>query len=122
MADDKETKMEESGLSTHSSDSPSLTEKEFDGGQQLHEVEEPTRDLVEEPPAPESTAVKQEPTELHKVTSAKDAAEVELTRIMTSGDGVEYPTGAKLQLICLALCLSVFLMALVLALPLTRLF
>jgi len=46
-----------------------------------------------------------------KVFSAKDAQE-ELTKIMTSGEGVEYPTGVKLQLISLALCLSVFLMAL----------
>jgi hypothetical protein len=34
---------------------------------------------------------------------------------MTSGEGIEYPTGVKLGLISLALCLSVFLMALVCA-------
>lgn len=38
---------------------------------------------------------------------------VELTKIMTSAEGVEYPTGLKLGLISLALCLSVFLIALV---------
>lgn len=31
---------------------------------------------------------------------------------MTSGEGIEYPTGVRLGLISLALCLSVFLMAL----------
>ncbi|PBP24659.1 DHA14-like major facilitator [Diplocarpon rosae] len=35
-----------------------------------------------------------------------------LTRINTSQDGTEYPTGVKLGLISLALCLSVFLIAL----------
>lgn len=33
----------------------------------------------------------------------------ELARINTSQEGVEYPTGVKLGLISLALCLSVFL-------------
>tara|TARA_R110002060_G_scaffold75337_1_gene84975 strand:- start:2897 stop:3262 length:366 start_codon:yes stop_codon:yes gene_type:complete len=37
----------------------------------------------------------------------------ELARINTSQDGVEYPTGLKLGLISLALCLSVLLIALV---------
>ena len=50
--------------------------------------------------------------ELKRVQSAKEAQE-ELTKIMTSGEGVEYPTGVRLGLISLALCLSVFLMALV---------
>lgn len=36
-----------------------------------------------------------------------------LTKINTSQEGVEYPTGVKLGLISLALCLSVFLIALV---------
>lgn len=50
--------------------------------------------------------------DLKKVMSAKQAQE-ELNRVMTSGEGIEYPTGAKLGLITMALCLSVFLMALV---------
>jgi hypothetical protein len=37
----------------------------------------------------------------------------ELKKIQTSEEGVEYPTGVRLGLITLALCLSVFLMALV---------
>lgn len=50
--------------------------------------------------------------ELHRVKSSKEAA-AELQKVLTSGEGVEYPTGMKLGLISLALCLSVFLMALV---------
>ncbi len=50
---------------------------------------------------------------LRKVRSTTKDVEEELTRVMTSGEGVEYPTGVKLSLITLALCLSVFLMALV---------
>lgn len=41
-----------------------------------------------------------------------EAAEAELTQVRTSTEGVEYPTGLKLALISLALCLSVFLIAL----------
>ncbi|ESZ95339.1 DHA14-like major facilitator [Sclerotinia borealis F-4128] len=52
------------------------------------------------------------PIELRKTKSAAKSAQEELNRVMTSADGVEYPTGLKLQLISLALCLSVFLMAL----------
>jgi len=51
--------------------------------------------------------------ELKRVHSTAKEAKDELTRVMTSGEGVEYPTGLKLNLISLALCLSVFLMALV---------
>ncbi len=47
----------------------------------------------------------------------KTEKEVELTRVMTSAEGVEYPTGVKLGLISLALCLSVFLIALVVTGP-----
>lgn len=40
------------------------------------------------------------------------ATGAELHKVSTSAEGVEYPTGVKLGLISLALCLSVFLMAL----------
>lgn len=49
--------------------------------------------------------------ELHKTKSAAEV-EAEMQRVMTSGEGIEYPTGVKLHLISLALCLSVFLIAL----------
>jgi hypothetical protein len=48
---------------------------------------------------------------LQHTMSAKEAM-AELNRVMTSGAGIEYPTGARLNLVSLALCLSVFLMAL----------
>lgn len=51
-------------------------------------------------------------TKLKKVMSAAEA-QAELNRVMSTGEGVEYPTGVRLGLITLALCLSVFLMALV---------
>jgi hypothetical protein len=47
----------------------------------------------------------------------KAAAQDELRRVQTREEGTEYPTGIKLGLISLALCLAVFLMALVLFLP-----
>lgn len=53
------------------------------------------------------------PIELKKTKSAAEIQQEDLKRVMTSPDGIEYPTGVKLQLISLALCLSVFLMALV---------
>ncbi|TGO13764.1 hypothetical protein BTUL_0064g00650 [Botrytis tulipae] len=52
------------------------------------------------------------PIELKKTKSAAEIQQEELNRVHTSAEGVEYPTGVKLQLISLALCLSVFLMAL----------
>ncbi|CAD6441457.1 13a4eeef-68ee-4f74-ba7d-4274dd4778f5 [Sclerotinia trifoliorum] len=66
---------------------------------------------------PEATTSAQEgdnnnAIELNRTRSAADVQQEELNRVMTSADGVEYPTGVKLQLISLALCLSVFLMAL----------
>jgi len=48
---------------------------------------------------------------LKKVSTAKEA-QAELNRIMSSGEGIDYPSGLKLALISIALCLSVFLMAL----------
>ncbi|KAA8577330.1 hypothetical protein EYC84_007294 [Monilinia fructicola] len=54
----------------------------------------------------------EDPIELKKTKSAAEVQQEELNRVMTSAEGVEYPTGLKLQLISLALCLSVFLMAL----------
>jgi hypothetical protein len=102
MSDEKRSKMEESSSSL-SSRTASLNEKTL-------EAEQSTREATRSPtPAPSVRA--EEAPELKKVVSAKDAQE-ELTKIMTSGEGVEYPTGVKLNLISFALCLSVFLMAL----------
>ena len=74
------------------------------------EAEQSTREATRSP-TPALSVKAEESPELKKTVSAKDA-QAELTKIMTSGEGVEYPTGMKLHLISLALCLSVFLMAL----------
>jgi hypothetical protein len=66
-----------------------------------------SRTPAEAPPAAGETA----DAALDKVMSAKEAM-AELNRVMTSGEGIEYPSGARLHLVSLALCLSVFLMAL----------
>ena len=93
--------------STLKSSSPSIEEKP------RIEAEESSRQGSSSPsPAPSVKNEQQhgEPV-LKKVASAKEA-QAELTKIMTSGEGIEYPTGVKLGLISMALCLSVFLMAL----------
>jgi len=90
--------------STLKSGSPSIDEKP------RIEAEESSR-RGSRSPSPAPTKEKHGESELKKVASAKEA-QVELNRIMTSGEGVEYPTGMKLGLISMALCLSVFLMAL----------
>jgi hypothetical protein len=64
-------------------------------------------------PAPAALATDDELTKKTTATSIAKEAQAELTKIITSAEGVEYPTGVKLGLISLALCLSVFLMALV---------
>jgi hypothetical protein len=90
--------------STYSTSSPSITEKAS-----AMESERPTREPTRSPsPAPTH---KDEEHELKKVMSVAEA-QAELSKVMTSGEGIEYPTGLKLNLISLALCLSVFLMAL----------
>jgi len=54
--------------------------------------------------------------DINRVATAKEAKEagVDIEKINTSAEGIEYPQGLALGLISLALCLSVFLMALVL--------
>lgn len=50
--------------------------------------------------------------ELTKQVTAKSVSGDDVQQVRTREDGTEYPTGMKLGLITLALCLSVFLMAL----------
>ncbi|KAK1830415.1 DHA14-like major facilitator [Podospora conica] len=50
--------------------------------------------------------------ELERQTTAVSKSGQEIDRTRTREDGTEYPTGPKLALIILALCLSIFLMAL----------
>jgi MFS family permease len=91
--------MADSTSTTSNSALSSITEKET-----TVEGRETTQEVSKSP------ALNEKP-ELQSVKSAKEA-EIELQKIMTSGEGVEYPTGVKLGLISLALCLAVFLMAL----------
>lgn len=53
-----------------------------------------------------------EKDDLSKQITAQSHHPAALQEIRTREDGAEYPTGLKLFLIMLALCLSVFLMAL----------
>jgi len=65
------------------------------------------------PPAAAAAAVGEKQEPLAKTpTVASHAGGQSLGPRPTREDGAEYPTGAKLALITLALCLSVFLMAL----------
>jgi len=106
MDDEKKASTMDDTTSTYSKSAvQSMTDKET-----AVEAEETTRELSKSPTR--STARDEEkPEHLKKVISAAEA-QAELSKIMTSGEGVEYPTGLKLNLISLALCLSVFLMAL----------
>jgi len=87
---------------TLKSATPSISEKAHEAGVSSRETSA----------SPSPSVVQDEINESNDVHSAQET-KVELSRIMTSGEGVEYPTGVKLGLISLALCLSVFLMALV---------
>ena len=102
MDEKRESRVEDAASSVSSHSAP-LDEKNLEAGLSTKEATITPTPAAEESP------------ELEKVTSkafsAKEAQE-QLTKIMTSGEGVEYPTGMKLNLISLALCLSVFLIAL----------
>ncbi|TVY20392.1 Efflux pump aflT [Lachnellula arida] len=94
--------------STLNNSSPSIDEKP------RLEAEESVRQGSSSPSPTPSVSEKIEQHgehNLRNVDSAKEA-QAELTKIMTNGEGPEYPTGMKLGLISMALCLSVFLMAL----------
>jgi hypothetical protein len=108
-ADEKTLAADEKALPT---DRKSLEadEKALEADQNALEVNPSTGEATPSPLAPPVGGVIQEP-ELKQVMSAKEAM-AELNRIMTSGEGVEYPTGISLHLVSMALCLAVFLMAL----------
>jgi len=63
--------------------------------------------------APSSLPSVNEKSEHQKEIDTAEIGGHDLSKIKTSETGVEYPSGLKLGLITLALCLSVFLMALV---------
>lgn len=92
---------DDSRSETLKSASPSFEEKA-----KVETSAEPSRS---QSPFPEQTSIH---NGVQRVVSSKEA-QAELTKIMTSGEGIEYPTGIKLHLISLALCLAVLLIALV---------
>jgi len=78
----------------------------------------PSRASVNEKEAEAAVATSPRPSvhekaEHEQEVDAKGMGGHDLSQIKTSESGVEYPHGLKLGLITLALCLSVFLMALV---------
>lgn len=98
----------DSASDTLKSASPSVDEK-------AREADDSVREGSQSPtPDPEPTVSNKEArvstdSGLRRVHSTTKDVQDELTRVMTSGEGIEYPTGVKLSLISLALCLSVFL-------------
>ncbi|KAI9650269.1 MFS sugar transporter [Ciborinia camelliae] len=100
-----------------SSTSSSTFHKESDAGKAVMAREDMNPDIESGEKQPETIrsiheGENENPIELKKTKSAAEVHQEELNRVMTSVEGIEYPTGVKLQLISLALCLSVFLMAL----------
>lgn len=108
MATREKTAIDDSASEILKSTSPSLAEKS-------HEAQADVQAKVPESSVNNSQNVNREEEDgaLKRVISTTKEAQDELTRVMTSEVGVEYPTGLRLNLISLALCLSVFLMALV---------
>jgi hypothetical protein len=106
MSDEKPPKMDDTTSAT-ASPTASFSEKALEAEEKTLHAEPLTGEAT---PAPPITEEKQDP-ELNKVMSAKEALD-ELNKAVTSGEGVEYPTGLRLNLVTLALCLAVFLVAL----------
>lgn len=67
---------------------------------------------AEDAPAQEEEVSNEKPNELAKAPTSASQAGHSIKTTPTRDDGTEYPTGLKLTLISLALCLSVFLIAL----------
>jgi hypothetical protein len=80
-------------------DTASYTSESLKEKSSAMEAEQSTREATQSPTP--AASVKDEPLHLKKTMSAKDA-QAEITKIMTSGEGIEYPTGIKLHLISLA--------------------
>jgi hypothetical protein len=102
--------VDDSASDTLKSVNPSINEK---AGEAEDSLREGSQSPTPEPTVSNANARVSTDSGMRKVHSTTKEAQDELTRVMTSGEGVEYPTGVKLSLISLALCLSVFLMALV---------
>jgi hypothetical protein len=77
----------------------------------LHEDPEKEERLSSRPVSPDLEKEKGH-TLVHTDTAEPDSLHAPVEAVNTREDGTEYPTGVKLGLIALALCLSVFLVAL----------
>lgn len=84
---------DDSASGTLTDTSPSLNEKAIAPETGLSTSESPENRTIITPVKPEPSH--DDHPELKRTASAKDA-QAELERIMTSGEGVEYPTGVKL--------------------------
>jgi hypothetical protein len=67
--------------------------------------------IIEKPSASELAENANAGSDVEK--DANEPNETKLEQVFTREDGVEYPTGVRLGLVMLALCLAVFLLALV---------
>ena len=76
------------------------------------DANEASRAKAEEAGDKETTEAAEKQTDLTRRATATSHAGESITNTRTREDGTEYPTGAKLTLITVALCLAVFLMAL----------
>jgi hypothetical protein len=103
LASDAKSNMDSSTLK---SGTPSFDEKRAEKLEEarLGSSDSTTADSTHE--AARKSMTESHGADLKKIASTRSAKEVteELHQIMTSGEGIEYPTGAKLGLISLALC------------------
>jgi hypothetical protein len=110
-------KLDDSRSATlHSSKAPSMDEKAEKGSldQTIESVEEGDQTETRGTKHEDGHGTVLEPIKTQpEHLSPEEVAALEIRKINTSDEGVEYPTGTKMGLISLALSLSVFLMALV---------
>lgn len=98
------------------STTPSLNEKHAEGEAEAEAEPQALPVPVAEPVDNQPTEHYNYKEELHTEAEKSEIGN-ELKQIQTSESGIEYPSGLRLNLISLALCLSVFLMALVRPVP-----
>ena len=88
----------------------SVSDMEKDDG--LRSDRETVRETEDAPAADETVRDDEKHNDLAKAPTSASQAGHSIKTTPTRDDGTEYPTGVKLGLISLALCLSVFLIAL----------
>jgi len=95
------------------SEAATIADTSVAGDEKGSNIDEPS-DIDAAPPrsAPTPAADPEKNAELARQATAVSKTGQSIAQRLTREDGTEYPTGVKLSLIILALCLSVFLMAL----------